>query len=92
MGTTAHNHSNKLGLRVRAALVGVSAIYVAALVLLTGALPLPSGLATAQTVPAPATRIAIHGSDGQAQGWADTADFLPALQINGIGITPRPDF
>lgn len=92
MGTTAHNQSNKLGLRVRAALVGVSAVYVAALVLLTGGPPLPSELSAAQTVPAPATRIATHGSDGEAQAWVDTADFLPELQINGIGITPRPNF
>jgi hypothetical protein len=93
MGTTAQNHSDKLGLRVRAALVGASAVYVGALALFAGMPHLPAGLSAATpAAPAQAAVTETRATAHPERIWIETADFLPALQINGIGITQRRDF
>lgn len=98
MGTHTHRHSRHIGNRIRAALVGASALYVVGLLLIT-ARPLgatvdaPGGIPTAAAlpaaVPAPAQPPAppVVAGDGLSAG-----DFLPQLQINGRGIVRRPDF
>lgn len=94
MGTIRHNTSRHVGTRVRAGLFAASAVYVMGLLMIAG-IPLSTeGSAdpefAATTVPpvAPAAAPAAPRPDPRI----GATDFIPQLQINGRGITRRPDF